>query len=67
MDSAARSRRTIRTSDYIVQSRDAVDEVMKSAVAAGGDAVKDAAATQWGYFGHFADPDGYLWKVATGS
>lgn len=52
---------------YIVQSRDAVDEVMKSAVAAGGDTVKEAAATQWGYFGYFADPDGYLWKVATGS
>ena len=52
---------------YIVQSRDAVDEVMKKAVAAGGDTVKEAAATQWGYFGYFADPDGYLWKVATGS
>ena len=30
---------------------------MKSAVA-GGDTVKEAAATQWGYFGYFADPDG---------
>ena len=28
---------------------------------------REAAATQWGYFGYFADPDGYLWKVATGS
>ena len=52
---------------YIVQSRDAVDELMKSAAAAGGHTVKEAAATQWGYFGYFADPDGYLWKVATGS
>jgi uncharacterized protein len=50
---------------HIVQSRRDVDEVMKSAVAAGGDTVKEAAATQWGYFGYFADPDGYLWKVAT--
>ena len=52
---------------YIVDSKDAVDEVMKKAVAAGGDTVKEAAATQWGYFGYFADPDGYLWKVATGN
>lgn len=52
---------------YIVQSNDDVDDVMKKAVAAGGDTVKEAAATQWGYFGYFADPDGYLWKVATGS
>jgi uncharacterized protein len=50
---------------YIVGSRDEVDEVMKRAVAAGGNTVKEAAATQWGYFGYFADPDGYLWKVAT--
>jgi catechol 2,3-dioxygenase-like lactoylglutathione lyase family enzyme len=50
---------------YIVQSREAVDEVMKSAVAAGGETVREAAGTQWGYFGYFADPDGYLWKVAT--
>jgi catechol 2,3-dioxygenase-like lactoylglutathione lyase family enzyme len=52
---------------YIVESREAVDEVMKSAAAAGGDTVREAAATQWGYFAYFADPDGYLWKVATGS
>jgi hypothetical protein len=29
--------------------------------------VKEAAATQWGYFGYFSDPDGYLWKVASAS
>jgi catechol 2,3-dioxygenase-like lactoylglutathione lyase family enzyme len=50
---------------YIVGSREEVDEVMSKAVAAGGDAVKEAAATRWGYFGYFSDPDGYLWKVAT--
>ncbi len=50
---------------HIVASRDAVDEVMKNAVAAGGDVVKEAAAAQWGYFGYFSDPDGYLWKVAS--
>jgi hypothetical protein len=52
---------------YIVPSREAVDEVMGAAVAAGGGVVKEAAATPWGYFGYFSDPDGYLWKVASGS
>ena len=52
---------------HVVASREAVDEVMKNAVAAGADTVKEAAATQWGYFGYFSDPDGYLWKVATGA
>jgi catechol 2,3-dioxygenase-like lactoylglutathione lyase family enzyme len=53
---------------YIVASRQAVDEVMSKATAAGGAMVKDAAGAQWGgYFGYFADPDGHLWKVATSS
>ncbi len=52
---------------YIVPSREAVDEVMGNAVAAGGGVVKEAAGAQWGYFGYFSDPDGYLWKVAAGS
>jgi catechol 2,3-dioxygenase-like lactoylglutathione lyase family enzyme len=52
---------------YIVSSKDAVDEVMAKAVAAGAGVVKEAAAVQWGYFGYFSDPDGYLWKVASGS
>jgi predicted enzyme related to lactoylglutathione lyase len=52
---------------YIVPSSDVVDEVMGKAVAAGGGVVKAAVATQWGYFGYFSDPDGYLWKVASSS
>ncbi|HEY3016104.1 MAG TPA: VOC family protein [Nocardioides sp.] len=37
-------------------------------MAAGGSIVRDAADATWGgYFGYFADPDGYLWKVATAS
>src|SRR6266536_4403526 len=53
---------------YIVQSSEAVDEVMGKAVAAGGSVVKEAAASRWGgYFGYFSDPDGYLWKVASPS
>ena len=49
---------------HIVDSAEAVDEVMAAAVAAGADVIKPAAATQWGCFGYFADPDGNLWKVA---
>ena len=52
---------------YIVSSPAEVDEVMGKAVAAGGGVVREAAAVQWGYFGYFSDPDGYLWKVASGS
>ncbi len=51
----------------IVASPEAVDEVMGKALAAGGGVVKEAAATNWGYFGYFSDPDGFLWKVASGS
>jgi catechol 2,3-dioxygenase-like lactoylglutathione lyase family enzyme len=51
---------------FITDSRDAVDEVMQTAEAAGGTVVKAAAAAEWGgYFGYFSDPDGYLWKITT--
>lgn len=52
---------------YIVSSPAEVDDVMSKAVAAGGAVVRAAAAVQWGYFGYFSDPDGFLWKVASGS
>jgi uncharacterized protein len=52
---------------YIVSSNEEVDEVMAQALAAGAAVVKAAAGTQWGYFGYFSDPDGYLWKIASGS
>jgi uncharacterized protein len=52
---------------YIVPSRETLDKVMGSAAEAGGEVVKGAGAAQWGYFGYFSDPDGYLWKVATAS
>jgi catechol 2,3-dioxygenase-like lactoylglutathione lyase family enzyme len=52
---------------FIVPSREAVDEVMGKAAAAGAGVVREGTATQWGYFGYFSDPDGNLWKVATGS
>ncbi len=51
---------------FITDSREAVDKVIARAVAAGGSVVRKPEGAQWGgYFGYFADPDGYLWKVAT--
>ena len=51
---------------FIADSKDAVDEAMQTATAAGASVVKPAAAAEWGgYFGYFSDPDGHLWKVTT--
>ncbi len=51
---------------FITDTREAVDDAMRSAIAAGASVTKEAAATEWGgYFGYFSDPDGYLWKVTT--
>ncbi|MEU3626053.1 glyoxalase [Amycolatopsis coloradensis] len=51
---------------HITDSRDEVDEVIRAAIAAGATVVKEAVGADWGgYSGYFADPDGYLWKVAT--
>ncbi|GAA4907461.1 putative glyoxalase superfamily protein PhnB [Nonomuraea thailandensis] len=53
---------------FVTDSRQAVDEVMRTAVAAGATVVKEAEAAGWGgYSGWFGDPDGYLWKVTTAS
>lgn len=51
---------------HIVAESAQVDAMMERARAAGATVVKAAANVQWGYFGYFADPDGYLWKVAAG-
>ena len=51
---------------HIVSTNAEVDEVIEAAVKAGGAVVKEAASTDWGYFGYFSDPDGYLWKAAAG-
>jgi uncharacterized protein len=53
---------TAFTLGHNVGSREAVDEVMAQAAAAGARIVKPAAATFWGgYAGYFQDPDGHLW------
>jgi len=53
---------------YNVRSEERVDEVLAEAQRAGGSIVQPARSTQWGgYSGYFADPEGYLWEVATGA
>lgn len=53
------------TFSYIVRSDERVDEVLAQAKRAGGTIAKPGQGASWGgYFGYFADPDGYLWKVA---
>jgi uncharacterized protein len=51
-----------------VRSEQRVDQVLAEAERAGGRIVKPAQSTSWGgYGGYFADPEGYLWEVATGA
>jgi uncharacterized protein len=51
-----------------VRSEERVEEVLAEAERAGGKVVKAAERTSWGgYGGYFADPEGYLWEVATGA
>jgi catechol 2,3-dioxygenase-like lactoylglutathione lyase family enzyme len=53
---------------YNVRSEGRVDEVLAEAERAGGTIVKRAEPTTWGgYGGYFADPEGFLWEVATGA
>jgi predicted enzyme related to lactoylglutathione lyase len=53
---------------YNVRSEDRVDAVLAEAERAGGAIVQPARrAACGGYSGYFADPEGYLWEVATGA
>ena len=48
-----------------VTTREGVDALLETAVAAGAALVKPAQDTFWGgYSGYFADPEGYLWEIA---
>jgi uncharacterized protein len=52
------------TIGHNVNSREAVDDVMAEAAAAGAAILKPAQDTFWGgYAGYFVDPDGHLWEV----
>lgn len=49
---------------HIVESRDAVDELLETARAAGGVVIGTPRERPWGiYSGYFKDPDGHLWEV----
>lgn len=52
---------------YLVESSEAVRQVLREARAAGGAIVQEADEKPWGCSGYFSDPDGYLWKVAAGA
>lgn len=56
------------TLSYLVNSEARVAAVLEEAKAAGGAIVRPAETAPWGgALGYFADPDGYLWKVAAGA
>lgn len=56
------------TFNYFVRSDDRVDAVLADAERAGARILKPAERAKWGgYSGHFADPDGYIWKVVVGA
>ena len=53
---------------YNVRSEERVDALLAETEAAGGRILQPARRTEWGgYSGYFADPEGYLWEVATGA
>lgn len=53
------------TLSQIVPTKEAVNQVIKQAVKAGGKLVKEAQDVFWGgYSGYFADPSGHLWEIA---
>jgi uncharacterized glyoxalase superfamily protein PhnB len=53
---------------YIVSDDDRVEAVLAEAERAGARIVKPAEGAPWGgVSGCFTDPDGYLWKVASGA
>jgi catechol 2,3-dioxygenase-like lactoylglutathione lyase family enzyme len=55
------------TLSYLVRSEERVDAVLAEAERAGGKIARPAQRAPWGgRFGYFTDPDGYLWKVASG-
>ncbi len=56
------------TLSYLVRSEERVAEVLTEAEQAGATIIKPAASAPWGgSSGYFTDPDGYLWKVASGA
>lgn len=49
---------------HLVSSRDAVDALLREALAAGAEQLGEPHARPWGiYSAYFRDPDGHLWEV----
>jgi catechol 2,3-dioxygenase-like lactoylglutathione lyase family enzyme len=49
---------------HLVGSKDEVDNLIRTAVAAGGLATEQPHERPWGiYSGYFQDPDGHLWEI----
>jgi uncharacterized protein len=56
------------TLSYLVRTEERVAEVLDEAERAGGKIAKPAEQAPWGgSSGYFTDPDGNLWKVASGA
>ena len=48
-----------------LESTEAVDAALQTAIAAGATVAKQPTTADWGgYSGYFADPDGFLWELA---
>ncbi|TDC49067.1 VOC family protein [Actinomadura sp. KC345] len=46
-----------------VDSTGAVDDLVRTAVEAGGKVATEPEQQEWGYTGTIADPDGHLWEI----
>ncbi len=56
------------TLSYLVRTDDRVGAVLAEAERAGGTVVRPAEQSLWGgCSGYFSDPEGHLWKVASGA
>ena len=45
-------------------SKEEVDSILKTAIEAGGTRLPDQPKEyDWGYSGHFKDPDGHIWEI----
>jgi uncharacterized protein len=48
---------------YPAESREEVDAILAAAEASGGTRAGEIEDADWGYHGHFRDPDGHLWEA----
>jgi catechol 2,3-dioxygenase-like lactoylglutathione lyase family enzyme len=53
------------TLSYIVESADAVDQILGRVARYGGRVSKPPKNAMWGYSAYVTDPSGYLWKIAS--